>query len=80
MGRREQRSVYTEPRGEESSLEKRAPHAGARGRWRRKSLLPRWALELNREVAAFTGNHCPARCPGKRWGAGGAQNVRAKSS
>lgn len=68
MGRREQRSVYTEPRGEESSLEKRAPHAGARGRWRRKSLLPRWALELNREVAAFTRNHCPARCPSKRGG------------
>lgn len=68
MGRREQRSVYPEPRGEESSLENRAPHARARGRWRRMSLLPRWALELNREVAASTGNHCPARCPGKRRG------------
>ena len=30
--------------------------------------LPRWALELNREVAASTGNHGPARCPGKRRG------------
>ena len=83
MGRREQRSVYTDPRGEESSLEKRAPHAGARGTWRRNSLLPRWALELNREVVAFTGNHCPARCPGKRLGGGVrrtcAQNLASQS-
>lgn len=68
MGRREKRSVYTEPGAEESSLKKRASHARARGRWRRTSLLPCWALELNREVAASTGNHCPARCRGKRRG------------
>lgn len=67
MGRREQRKVSTEPWGKEGSGEKRAPYARARGRWRRMSLLPHWALELNREVVAPTGDHCFARCPGTGW-------------